>query len=98
MKQRYRSYAGIVSAVMIFSWLAALLVVTRMRRTITDPLNELISVSRAIGNSGDLEHQIDVDRKDELGDLARSFDKMIGYLKEMAAVSEGIAGGDLSRP
>ena len=96
IKQRYWSYAGIVAAVMIFSWLAALLVVTRMRRTITDPLNELITVSRAIGDSGDLEHQIDVDRKDELGDLARSFNNMIGYLREMAAVSEGIAGGDLS--
>ena len=96
MKQRYRSYAAIVAAVMIFSWFAALLVVTRMRRTITDPLNELITVSRAISDSGDLEHQIDVDRKDELGDLARSFNNMIGYLKEMAAVSEGIAGGDLS--
>jgi methyl-accepting chemotaxis protein len=94
--QRYRSYAGIVTAVMIFSWLMALLVVTRMRRTITDPLNELITVARAISDSGDLEHRIDIDRRDELGDLARSFNNMIGYLKEMAAVSEGIAGGDLS--
>ena len=96
VKQRYRSYAGIVAAVMIFSWLAALLVATRMRRTITDPLNELITVARAISDSGDLEHQIDIDRRDELGDLARSFNGMIGYLNEMAAISEGIAGGDLS--
>ena len=94
--QRYRTYAGIVAVVMIFSWLVALLVVTRMRRTIADPLNELITVARAISDSGDLEHKIDIDRKDEIGDLARSFRNMIGYLKEMAAVSEGIAGGDLS--
>jgi len=97
MKQRYRSYAGIVAAVMMFSWIAVFLVVTRMRRTITDPLNELIGVARAISDSGDLEHQIDVDREDELGDLARSFNNMIGYLSEMAAFSEGIAGGDLSK-
>jgi methyl-accepting chemotaxis protein len=96
VKQRYRSYAGIVAAVMIFSWLASLLIVTRVRRTITDPLNELIAVARTISDSGDLEHQIDIDRTDEIGDLARSFNNMIGYLKEMAAVSEGIAGGDLS--
>jgi methyl-accepting chemotaxis protein len=94
--QRYRSYAGIVTAVMIFSWLVALLVVSRMRRTITDPLNKMITVARAISDSGDLEHEIDIERKDEIGDLARSFSNMIGYLKEMAAVSEGIAGGDLS--
>ena len=49
-----------------------------MRRTITDPLNELIAVARSISDSGDLEHQIDIDRKDELGDLARSFNGMIG--------------------
>jgi methyl-accepting chemotaxis protein len=95
-KQRYRSYAAIVVAVMIFSWLASLLVVTRMRRTITDPLSQLIKVAGAISDSGDLEQKIDVDRKDEIGDLARSFNNMIEYLKEMAAVSEGIAGGDLS--
>ena len=96
LKQRYRSYAAIVALIMVFSWLASLLVVSRMRRTITGPLNELIKVSRAISDSGDLEHIIDIERKDELGDLARSFNSMIGYLKEMAAVSEGIAGGDLS--
>jgi methyl-accepting chemotaxis protein len=96
MRQRYRSYALIVVGVMVLSWCALLLVVSRMGRTITDPLNELITVARAISDSGDLEHQIDVERKDELGDLARSFNNMIEYLKEMAAVSEGIAGGDLS--
>ena len=96
VKQRYRSYAAIVVVVLIFTWLAVVLVVTRMSRTITDPLNELITVARAISDSGDLEHQVDVDRLDELGDLARSFNNMIGYLKEMATVSEGIAGGNLS--
>ena len=95
-RDRYRSYAIIGTAVMIFSWLASLLVANRMRRTITDPLNDLIKVARTISDSGDLEHEIDVDRKDEIGDLARSFNGVIGYLKEMAAVSEGIAGGDLS--
>jgi methyl-accepting chemotaxis protein len=94
--QRNRSYAAIVAAVMVLSWLAALLVVARMRRTITGPLTELITVARAISDSGDLEQQVDTSRKDELGDLARSFNNMIEYLKEMAAVSEGIAGGDLS--
>jgi methyl-accepting chemotaxis protein len=96
VKQRYQSYAVIVIAVMIVSWFASLLVVSRMRRTITDPLNQLIAVAHSIGDSGCLEHQIDVDRKDELGELARSFNGMISYLKEMADVSEGIAGGDLS--
>ena len=63
---------------------------------ITEPLNRLIHVAEQIGNSGDLEHNIDVHGKDEIGQLARTFDSMVKYLKEMAAVSEAIAGGNLA--
>jgi methyl-accepting chemotaxis protein len=65
-------------------------------KSIIEPLDQLIYVTREIGESGDLEHSIDIDREDEIGDLARSFAKMVSYLKEMAAISEAIAGGDLS--
>jgi methyl-accepting chemotaxis protein len=64
-------------------------------RSITEPLINLMKVSRQIGDTGDLEHNIDVKRDDEIGELARTFAKMVTYLKEMAAVSESIAGGDL---
>ena len=64
-------------------------------KSITGPLANLIDVSRQIGDTGDLEHSIDVKREDEIGELARSFAKMVTYLKEMAGVSEAIAGGDL---
>src|SRR5436305_678293 len=53
-------------------------------------------VAREIGESGDLDQKIDIDRKDEVGELSKTFNKMIAYLKEMAAVSEAIAGGDLT--
>jgi len=59
---------------------------------ITGPLNRLIHVADQIGQTGDLEHTIDVHGKDEIGQLARTFDSMVKYLKEMAAVSEAIAG------
>jgi methyl-accepting chemotaxis protein len=65
-------------------------------KSITEPLNKLMQVSRQIGDTGDLEHSIDVKREDEIGELARTFSKMVNYLKEMAAVSEAIAGGDLT--
>jgi methyl-accepting chemotaxis protein len=97
VNERYRRYAGLLGAVMLLSWLAALLIGSRLQRTVTEPLRDLISVARAIGESGDLNHQIDVDRKDEIGDLANSFKNMIEYLKEMAAISEGMSDGDLSR-
>ena len=63
---------------------------------ITEPLNRLIHVAEQIGQSGDLDHTIDVKEQNEIGQLARTFDSMVKYLKEMAAVSEAIAGGNLS--
>jgi methyl-accepting chemotaxis protein len=65
-------------------------------KSITEPLTNLMNVSRKIGDTGELEHSIDVRREDEIGELARTFAKMVTYLKEMAAVSESIAGGDLT--
>jgi len=63
---------------------------------ITEPLTRLIHVADQIGKSGDLDHNIDVHGQDEIGQLARTFDSMVRYLKEMAAVSEAIAGGNLA--
>jgi methyl-accepting chemotaxis protein len=68
----------------------------RTARSITGPLTNLMQVSRSIGDSGDLEHNIDTTGNDEIGELARGFAKMVTYLKEMAGVSEAIAGGDLT--
>ena len=55
-----------------------------------------MTVTQQIGNAGDLDHEIDIKRKDEIGELARTFNGMVSYLREMASVSEAIAGGDLS--
>ncbi len=65
-------------------------------RSITEPLFDLMNVAQQIGNTGDLEHTIDIQRADEIGELARTFSNMVKYLKEMAGLSEAIAGGDLS--
>ena len=65
-------------------------------RSITAPLENLMKVAQQIGNAGDLDHEIDVKRKDEIGELARTFANMVTYLREMAGVSEAIAGGNLT--
>jgi methyl-accepting chemotaxis protein len=84
----------------VFSSLIALavgiVIAYRTATGITGPLGRLIHVADQIGRSGDLEHNIDVRGQDEVGQLARTFDSMVKYLKEMAAVSEAIAGGNLA--
>src|SRR5439155_20566091 len=65
-------------------------------KSITHPLNNLMNVAQRIANAGDLDQEIDVKRQDEIGELAKTFKNMVLYLREMAAVSEAIAGGNLS--
>jgi methyl-accepting chemotaxis protein len=64
-------------------------------KSISEPLINLMGVAKQIGETGDLDHEIDIKRDDEIGGLARTFAGMVIYLKEMAAVSEAIAGGNL---
>ena len=64
-------------------------------KSITSSLNDLMRIARQIADAGDLDHEIEIERSDEIGELARNFAKMVTYLREMAAVSEAIAGGNL---
>src|SRR3954464_4823135 len=80
----------------VMALVAGVLIAQKISRSITTPLSHLILVAREIGESGDLDQKIELDRQDEIGDLARTFNNMMTYLKEMAAISEAIAGGDLT--
>src|SRR6266571_144807 len=88
------------TVVTIFGTLAAILigfaVAFYTAKSITEPLNHLITVAREIGDSGDLDQNIDIHRTDEIGSLATTFNNMVAYLKEIAAVSMAVAEGDLT--
>ena len=68
----------------------------RVAKSITVPLSQLITVAGQIGNAGDLEQEVNIKGEDEVAQLARTFNNMVQYLREMAGISEAIAGGDLS--
>jgi methyl-accepting chemotaxis protein len=68
----------------------------RVAKSITVPLSQLITVAGQIGDAGDLEQKVDINGEDEVAQLARTFNNMVQYLREMAGISEAIAGGDLS--
>src|SRR5437868_1850819 len=80
----------------LMALVAGVMIAQKISKSITTPLSHLILVAREIGESGDLDQKIDINRQDEIGDLARTFNNMMTYLKEMAAISEAIAGGDLT--
>ena len=80
----------------LFALALGIIIAYRTAAGITQPLERLMDVAGQIGQSGDLEHTIDIHGRDEIGQLARTFDSMVKYLKEMAGVSEAIAGGNLA--
>ena len=49
----------------------------RTAKSITEPLQHLIAVAREIGDSGDLDQNIDIHRNDEIGALATTFNNMV---------------------
>jgi methyl-accepting chemotaxis protein len=81
---------------MVMAILLGLFISYNTAKSITDPLRQLMGVAREIGETGDLEHEVGIQRQDEVGELARTFNSMVTYLREMAAVSASIAGGDLT--
>ena len=92
--------SGISVVVIIIGTIAAIMlglfVAFQTAKSITEPLQHLITVAREIGDSGDLDQNIDIHRNDEIGALATTFNNMVAYLKEMAAVSMAVAEGDLT--
>jgi len=77
---------GVVAILLM--WLATSLIMGR-------PLKSLVRTSEALA-VGDVEQQIDFRSSDEIGTLANAYSKVVDYMKEMAAVSQRMAGGDLS--
>jgi methyl-accepting chemotaxis protein len=80
----------------VLALVAGALIAFYTARSITEPLNHLMTVTREIGDSGDLDQNIDIHRNDEIGALATTFNNMVAYLKEMASVSMSVAEGDLT--
>ncbi|HEY9898904.1 MAG TPA: methyl-accepting chemotaxis protein [Pantanalinema sp.] len=57
------------------------------------------TIARAVRGiaAGDLDQRVEVRSNDELGQMARDFQGMVGYLKEVAGIAEAMSRGDLSR-
>jgi methyl-accepting chemotaxis protein len=80
----------------ILGAIVGIFVAYRTSLSITQPLTELIDVTREIAETGDLDQNIDVHRDDEIGSLANHYRNMMLHLKEMANASSAIAEGQLN--
>ena len=87
---------GLAVGGMVLMMLLGGYIAWKSAQSITIPLTQLIAVSRQIANAGDLDSRVEIYGQDEVAQLALTFNNMVLYLREMAGLSESIAGGDLS--
>lgn len=96
-KKANDTYRGVLFtsiSVIVIGVALALFIALIFIRAITRPLNEIVGVARKTAE-GDLSHDIQIDRTDEIGILAGTFREMIDYLRATASTAEEIAAGDL---
>src|SRR4030042_2271415 len=66
-------------------------------RGIIDPLGKFTDTVTRVTKTGDLTQHIETDTNDEIGQLSRSFQEMMNWIKEMAGIASSIAEGNLDR-
>jgi signal transduction histidine kinase len=59
-----------------------LMMIALLNRSVLDPLSRMTRHAVALGRSDDLTSRLDLSRTDELGELAREFDRMVTHLAD----------------
>jgi len=87
-----QEYAEAFAAANQIAWLTGILllaaialvtlITSLVARTITEPIQELASTTRAIADTGYLNHDVVVSGEDEIAHLAATFNQMIASLRE----------------
>ena len=62
--------------------MALLMMIALLNRSVLDPLSRITRHAFALGRSADLTSRLDLRRTDELGELAREFDRMVTHLAD----------------
>ncbi len=91
----YSSTVNLMVIMLVFAFLIggaiSLFLSTRISKSVKQVAVATEGLSR-----GELDQVIDIESRDELGDMARSLRKMITYQNNMANVAEAIARGELA--
>ncbi|MBD3331457.1 HAMP domain-containing protein, partial [candidate division GN15 bacterium] len=96
-----QSHAAINSSIMLIVVLGAIAILIGLgaafviTRGITGPVSKIANVADGVA-VGEVDHEIDIESKDEIGMLAESFRRLIAYMKELAGHAQSIADNDLT--
>ena len=81
-----------ILCIALLAWASALLI-----RSTTKPLNELVSLAQELAK-GNSDLEINIESKDEIGELADVFETLIESNKELASAANAIGSGDYNVP
>jgi diguanylate cyclase (GGDEF)-like protein len=90
MKGGYEAIRYALVTVVAAGLCVVLLILFFMDRTLLHPVTNLTRHVLSISETGNFSLRLKVNRKDEIGTLAREFDRMVGKIEEMNTVMESI--------
>ena len=97
--EQNKQIASTASTAMIFvifiGVIAAIALGLFISRIISKPIGKMVEAADRLA-LGDVDVNVDVESKDEVGKLAQSFNKMIENIREQAHVVEKMAAGDMT--
>src|SRR6202166_1660411 len=83
ISQRGHQVVGYAAVfVVLAGGMVLLMMIALLNRSVLDPLSRMTRHAVALGRSDDLTARLDLRRTDELGDLAREFDRMVTHLAD----------------
>ncbi|MBU1168778.1 MAG: HAMP domain-containing protein [Proteobacteria bacterium] len=94
MEKEIRRADIVLIVVSIFAIVVGLILALVITRGITGPVHKIMNIVKTIA-LGDLNVEMDIDQKDEIGVLASSMDAMVSNLKDTVHMAEQISSGNL---
>jgi len=88
-------YNVLVFFFMVFGSISVL--VFFVARGIVTPIGKFTAAAATARETGDLTQQVEVKTKDEIGQLSKSFQDIMNWMREMAGIATNIAGGNLDQ-
>ncbi|ADB52637.1 methyl-accepting chemotaxis protein [Conexibacter woesei] len=89
------STRSLIIALLVVATIVAILIAMLLSRQIASGLRQMLTAARGIA-LGDVEQEVNVRSRDEIGETAEAFRAMIAYLDETAVAARKIAAGDLA--
>jgi signal transduction histidine kinase len=82
---RKRMLQRILAAAFVFG--IGMLLTVYLSRSYVKPIEKVVAVAQSVA-AGNLDHELNTERKDEIGHLAQSFNHMVGKLREQRDLEE----------